>query len=83
MATIPISDVPLSFPAKVLPKDLKPQSFFELDHSNYEVIFVTESETDPAVPVIRSIIRDKSNAKLAIAGLTKSCAQKITIFLQH
>jgi hypothetical protein len=57
-------------PCKGLPKDLEKnlKAFFELDHSNYEVIFVTESETDPAVPVIRSIIRDKSNAKLAIAG---------------
>jgi len=65
-------------PCKGLPKDLENnlKGFFEQDHSNYEIIFVTESETDPAVPVIRSIIRGKDNAKLAIAGLTKSCAQK-------
>ena len=68
----------LIIPCKGLPKDLENhlKGFFEQDHSNYEIIFVTESETDPAVPVIRSIIRGKDNAKLAIAGLTKSCAQK-------
>ncbi|HEX2956573.1 MAG TPA: glycosyltransferase family 2 protein, partial [Chitinispirillaceae bacterium] len=65
-------------PCKGLPKDLKKnlQGFFELDHPNYEVIFVTESENDPAVEVIRSIMKNKSNVKLAIAGLSKSCAQK-------
>ncbi|HEX3020514.1 MAG TPA: glycosyltransferase family 2 protein [Chitinispirillaceae bacterium] len=65
-------------PCKGLPKDLENnlKGFFELDHSNYEVVFVTESETDPAVAVIRSIMRGKSNVKLAIAGLAKFCAQK-------
>ncbi len=65
-------------PCKGLSKDLENNllGFFELDHSNYEVIFVTESETDLAVSVIRSIMAGKDNAKLAIAGLAKSCAQK-------
>lgn len=65
-------------PCKGVVKDLGKnlQGFFELDHPNYEVVFVTESENDPAVEVIRSIMKNKSNVKLAIAGLAKSCAQK-------
>lgn len=65
-------------PCKGIPKDLENnlQGFFEQDHPNYEVVFVTESENDPAVPVIHSIMKGKNNVKLAIAGFAKSCAQK-------
>lgn len=65
-------------PCKGIPKDLGKnlEGFFELEYPDYEVIFVVESEQDAALPVIKSIIEKKSNAKVAIAGLATSCAQK-------
>lgn len=65
-------------PCKGIPKDFGKNllSFLELDYTNYEVVYVTESEQDAAVPVIRDIIKTRKNAKLAIAGLSKMCAQK-------
>jgi ceramide glucosyltransferase len=65
-------------PCKGIPKNFGKNllSFLELDYTNYEVVYVTESEQDAAVPVIREIIKTRKNAKLAIAGLSKMCAQK-------
>jgi glycosyltransferase involved in cell wall biosynthesis len=65
-------------PCKGIPKDLGKnlEGFLELDYSDYEVVFVTESQEDAAVSVIQSIIAKNPKAKLAIAGLAKSCAQK-------
>lgn len=65
-------------PCKGIPKDLAKNlgGFLELDYNNYEVIFVTESEIDPAVPYIKKVIEGHKNAKLVTAGHAKSCAQK-------
>ena len=52
------------------------ESFFALDSKNYEVIFVTESPEDQAVPVIKSVIAARSNASFVSAGLSSQCAQK-------
>ncbi|MDO5577388.1 MAG: glycosyltransferase family 2 protein, partial [Fibrobacter sp.] len=67
----------LIVPCKGVSKDLKKnlQTFLNMDYPNYETVFVVESESDKAVPVIREVI-DGTNAKLAIAGLSVSCAQK-------
>lgn len=50
--------------------------FLELEYPSYEVIYVTETEHDTAVPIIKNIISSRNNARIAIAGLSKSCAQK-------
>ena len=65
-------------PCKGVPKNFGKnlEGFLELDYKNYEVIYVTETETDPAVPIIRSIIGRHPNASLVIAGLSTACAQK-------
>jgi len=65
-------------PCKGIPKDLENnlEGFFELDYPDYEVVFVVESEKDSALPVIRSIVEKRTNAKVAVAGLATSCAQK-------
>lgn len=49
------------------------------DHPNYEVVFVVESEDDPAVPTIRALLdapRDVP-ARLAVAGRATGCGQKV------
>ena len=65
-------------PCKGIPKDLGKnlQGFLDLEYPSYEVVFVTESENDAAVPIIKEIIGRRNNARLAIAGLSKTCAQK-------
>jgi ceramide glucosyltransferase len=65
-------------PCKGIPKNFGKnlEGFLELDYLNYEVIYVAETETDPAVPLIRSIIERHRNASLVIAGLSTACAQK-------
>jgi cellulose synthase/poly-beta-1,6-N-acetylglucosamine synthase-like glycosyltransferase len=65
-------------PCKGVPKDLAKNlgGFLELDYKNYEVIFVTESEIDPAVPYIKKVIEGHKNAKLVTASHATSCAQK-------
>jgi cellulose synthase/poly-beta-1,6-N-acetylglucosamine synthase-like glycosyltransferase len=65
-------------PCKGIPKDLAKNlgGFLELDYKNYEVIFVTESEIDPAVPYIKKVIEGHKNAKLVTASHATSCAQK-------
>jgi cellulose synthase/poly-beta-1,6-N-acetylglucosamine synthase-like glycosyltransferase len=65
-------------PCKGVPRDLGKnlEGFLELDYNNFEVVYVTESESDAAVPVIRQIVERHKNAKIAFAGLSKTCAQK-------
>ena len=52
------------------------ESFFTLDHPGYSVVFVTESDEDPAVPVIRETLRGRPNGLHVTAGISTSCAQK-------
>lgn len=52
------------------------ENFFSLDYPQYEVIFVTESDGDPAAQVIREVIAGRPNALFCSAGLSKSCGQK-------
>ena len=65
-------------PCKGVPKDLgrNLQGFLDLDYPDYSVIYSVESETDQAVPVIRTIMEGNSRARLAVAGLSKTCVQK-------
>ncbi len=47
------------------------------EYPSYEVVFAVESERDPAVPLIRSLVAEKERASLVVAGLASTCAQKI------
>jgi cellulose synthase/poly-beta-1,6-N-acetylglucosamine synthase-like glycosyltransferase len=65
-------------PCKGIPKDLGDnlKGFLQQDYADYEIIFVVESEQDPAVPTIKSIMEGNPGVKLTYAGLSTSCAQK-------
>jgi len=52
------------------------QAFLDQDYPDYEVIFSVEDEADEGLPIIRSLVQTKSNAKLVIAGYAKSCSQQ-------
>jgi len=52
------------------------RSFCKLDYNDYEVIYTVESQTDPAVDTIQTVLKDNPRASLVVAGLTKGCAQK-------
>jgi cellulose synthase/poly-beta-1,6-N-acetylglucosamine synthase-like glycosyltransferase len=65
-------------PCKGIPKNFgnNLRGFLQLEYSNYEVIYVTESAKDSAVPEIRKILTEDKRAKFTVAGLAESCAQK-------
>jgi cellulose synthase/poly-beta-1,6-N-acetylglucosamine synthase-like glycosyltransferase len=65
-------------PCKGTPKDLQRNlaSFLELDYPDYRVIYTVESQSDPAVPVIQSVIAGSDRASMVVAGLSEKCAQK-------
>jgi cellulose synthase/poly-beta-1,6-N-acetylglucosamine synthase-like glycosyltransferase len=61
-------------------------AFLRQDYTPYEVIFCVESESDPAVPIIRSVLDARSSrpgegrelpVRLVVAGLASTCAQKV------
>lgn len=52
------------------------RAFLELDYKDYEVIFSVESEQDESVPIIKSVVVSNPKARLVVAGLAASCAQK-------
>ena len=55
------------------------RSLLTQDHPNYEVIFVVDSPSDPAVEVIQEVLAEQAAAqgRLLIAGRTTHCAQKV------
>ncbi len=65
-------------PCKGVPKDLGKnlQGFLDLDYPDYTVVYSVESEHDKAVPVIKTIMDRSNRARLAVAGLSKTCVQK-------
>jgi len=65
-------------PCKGVPKDLDKnlQAYCDLDYPDYELLVTVESENDPAVPVVQSVVENNDNIQLVIAGYTKHCAQK-------
>ncbi len=52
------------------------ESFFNLDYTDYEVVFVAESAQDTAMPVIEGVVGGRSNGRALAAGLSTRCAQK-------
>jgi cellulose synthase/poly-beta-1,6-N-acetylglucosamine synthase-like glycosyltransferase len=65
-------------PCKGVPKNFGKnlEGFLELEYSNFEVIYVAETEEDGATPVIKSILGRHANARLVFAGLSTTCGQK-------
>jgi len=65
-------------PCKGIPKNFGDnlRGFLKLDYPDYEIIYVTESADDAAVPEIKKILSENSRAKFAVAGLSTQCAQK-------
>ncbi|MDR2578613.1 MAG: glycosyltransferase family 2 protein [Chitinispirillales bacterium] len=65
-------------PCKGVPKNFgnNLRGFLQLEYPNYEVIYVTESANDAAVPEIQKILSEDSRAKFAVAGLATQNAQK-------
>ena len=55
------------------------QALLNQDHPNYQVMFIVESQDDPAIPVIQSAMATspKSDSRLIIAGQSHSCGQKV------
>jgi len=51
------------------------QAFLDQDYPDYEVIFSVEDEADEGLPIIRSLVQTRSNARWVIAGYAKSCSQ--------
>lgn len=52
------------------------RTFLTLEYPSYQVIYTVESENDPAVPVIRTVVQSDPRATLVVAGLSTKCAQK-------
>jgi cellulose synthase/poly-beta-1,6-N-acetylglucosamine synthase-like glycosyltransferase len=52
-------------------------AFFAQDYRDYELIFVTESEADPAHAVLTQLIRESHPAWLVVAGEAQDCGQKV------
>ena len=55
-------------------------ALFEQSYPAYEVLFVTDSETDPALEVIQKVIKTKSSpaaARVVIAGAAVDSGQKV------
>ena len=53
--------------------------FLHQDHPNFEVTFVVERATDPAVQLIRNLQKENHciKTRLVIAGRTEDCGQKV------
>jgi cellulose synthase/poly-beta-1,6-N-acetylglucosamine synthase-like glycosyltransferase len=51
------------------------QAFRDQDYPDYEVIFSVEDLEDEGVPIIRSLIQNKPNCKLVVAGYAKTSSQ--------
>ena len=86
----------LIVPCKGTPLHLRENlvAFLQQDDAPYEVIFCVEAESDPAVPVIRALMKahrsepapGKVRVQLVVAGLASTCAQKVhnqLVALQH
>ncbi len=72
----PVSSIVV--PCKGVPKNFGDnlRGFLQFDYPDYEVIYVTESASDAAVPEIKKILSEDKRAKFAVAGLSTRCAQK-------
>jgi ceramide glucosyltransferase len=57
-------------------QNLKP--LFEQNYPDYDLVFVTETESDPAYPLINKLILQSSrSAWMCVAGEAQGCGQKV------
>jgi ceramide glucosyltransferase len=52
------------------------KSLLEQDHESYNVIFILDTEDDPANSAVDRLCTDYSHARKVISGISLSCAQK-------
>jgi ceramide glucosyltransferase len=52
------------------------EALLHQDYPDYQVIFATRDEEDPATRVISSLIWGRSRARLVVAGPARACGQK-------
>jgi cellulose synthase/poly-beta-1,6-N-acetylglucosamine synthase-like glycosyltransferase len=67
-------------PCKGLEEDFDEniRALFTQDYRDYEIIFVTESESDPAYAVLSKLIRQfRRSAWMVVAGESRGCGQKV------
>jgi cellulose synthase/poly-beta-1,6-N-acetylglucosamine synthase-like glycosyltransferase len=69
-------------PFRGLESDLKENltELFRQSYPEYEVLFVTDSESDPALPIVRSLIAEHSQqipAQIIVAGIATDAGQKV------
>ena len=73
--------VTLVAPCKGLDPNLRANllALFRQWYPRYELCFVVEDETDPAIPVIRSLARENPQIphRIVTAGLAHDCGQKV------
>jgi cellulose synthase/poly-beta-1,6-N-acetylglucosamine synthase-like glycosyltransferase len=73
--------VALVAPCKGLDPDLAANllALFRQWYPRYELCFVVESESDPAIPVIHNLARENPQvpSRIVIAGLAHDCGQKV------
>ncbi len=55
------------------------RALFRQDYPDYELVFIVESDDDPAVAVIRRVMAEypEVNAQLVVAGRASDCGQKV------
>jgi hypothetical protein len=73
--------VALIAPCKGMDVDLRSNllALFWQRYPNYELCFVVESESDPAVPLILELQREHPHipSRLVVAGIARDCGQKV------
>jgi hypothetical protein len=73
--------VALIAPCKGMDTDLRSNllALFGQNHPNYEICFVVESESDPAISMIRELqsSHPRLASRLVIAGIAQDCGQKV------
>lgn len=78
---VPLGHVALIAPVKGADPELRRNlaALLEQDYADYQVVFVVESEDDPALPVIRKVAADYPHAetRVVIAGQATDSGQKV------
>lgn len=78
--------VALVAPCKGLDTDLRANllALFRQWYPRYELCFVVESESDPAIPIIQKLARENPQiaSRIVTAGLAHDCGQKVHNLMQ-
>jgi ceramide glucosyltransferase len=52
------------------------QSLLRLDYPNYETVFVTRDQEDPATPLVRQVLALEGRGRHILSGPARACSQK-------